>query len=1443
MRATCCLRPGSKCSSSTVLLWLLYACGRAQADALGLEGAELGQYVLQQQAIERDQRATEREEKRLLAEREERAAERDFQLAKLQAEKEIQLARSTGQGKVSTSSCENVRGPKLPTYQEGDDISNFLVRFERVAELLQIDKDSYAARLGCLLTGKATELYTSLSADITEDYALLKKALLTGFSKTADNYRLEFRQARIRVGENYQQFSVHLTRLFQAWSEASDVAHTFEGLKKFILLDQFLTNLSPDLRVFIKERRPTDLPDAVRLADDWSSARHAYPKAYSSSSRGTSKAASGVSPTSSQGDSSKSSVQSTPKKITCHQCGEDGHIRPRCPKNPAPSRIGKRSVPNYSVSGTINGSWSSNIIRDTGCSCVVVSEEVLPDVDVESCPKISLADYLGRVDKFPVVKCYVRCPFYTGWTEVVRAPIKFAGALIGNIPGVMDPQVSNPSPAPLPDSSRASLSSELQPEVSTSASTVSSADQVHAVTTRAGRMKRLHPLVLPELQPLSMTPQEFNQLQASCPSLTGVRQKASTGEVEKARNGSSFQYLYVNGLLYRKCLTSQLPNKVGQQCLVVPSECRQIILSVAHESPLAGHFSHRKTELKIYEHFFWPGMGADIRAYCRSCDKCQRMSSKGRVRPVPLQPLPVITEPFSRVAIDLVGPLSPPSSEGHRHILTLIDFATGFPEALPLKDIDSVSVAEALLVIFARVGIPREILSDRGTQFTSSLLSELHKLLGVKPIFTTPFHPSGNGRIERLHGPLKAALRKLCADKPREWHRYLVPTLFALREIPSDRTGFSPFELLYGRSVRGPLTVLKELWDNQDIQGEERTSFQYVLELRNKLSECAQLAAQAADVSTARYKSYFDLKSQDRKFNPGDEVLVLLPSHTSKLLVAWNGPYKVLERRGNVDYLIDEPRGPKLYHANLLKRYHRRAVVNRLHVLDEIQSLETSEPQDSTVPVVEEKLPDASSTELPITADEWLDSSPPSMPEINPSLPWEQRGDIEDLLLDYRDVFSTTPGCTSTIMHDIVLTTTNRIQARLYPVPIHLRPHFDEEVDSLLEQGIIQLSSSPHCSPVVMVRKSDGSYRMAIDYRKLNSVTVFHAEPSCNMEEDLHMFAGAKYFSEIDLCKAYYQIPLTDRAKPLTAFPTHRGLMEFCRLPFGLVTACATYVRLMRLVLAGLPNISFYFDNIFVHSSDWPQHISALRATLERLRSHNLTAKPSKCRFGVHSIHYLGFVLDGEQLRPQNSKMEALCRITPPLSKKALRSFLGMIAFYRMFIPQASDYTGPLSDLLKKGVREPLAWDETALSCFNHLKQVLSSTPVLQVPDCGSPFILRSDASSHGLGSVLLQYHQGVPHPVAYASRKLLDREKRYSTIERECLAVVFGVLRFDYYLRGREFILEVDHKPLLYLETFKGKNDRVLRWALSLQAYRFRVVHIAGKDNVGADLMSRLPA
>ena len=1397
---------------------------------LGYQTEDLQKFVSSEQARQREEREQARIEKREKDEtdRAEREKERQHALALEQ----LKLQQSSGNSSnVTTPVHDNVTRPSLPTYREGEDLASYFTRFERIASLLNIAERSWAARLGSLLVGKLADVYVSLPEDITSDYKKLKDSLLKCFHQTSDHYRSTFRSSRINPGETFQQFSTQLGRLFDYWFDSTGTGKTFDELRSFVILDQFLASLTPELRMFLKENDVHTLDDAVSKADIWTTAHNAYPKPHTDRNKkfhSTNKAT----------PSRFSPPPARKSTIKCHNCGELGHIRPNCPQNPhlfGPRRpqetknvqkvgfcFSEPSTQQYFTTGTINGSRVSTIIRDTGCSCVVVSEDALPDADVSNCRKVPVVDYLGRVDYFPLIRCYIRCPYMVGWVDAVRAPIKLCSVLIGNVEGVRPPDD--------PDLDQASEST----------SAVKAAVQV--VQTRAAAARKVHPLVFPKLEPLSMTPDAFSRLQASCTSLDAVRSKANTGEQEVSRNGSTFAYEHKNGMYYRVCLSSPDTNISDKRFLVVPADCRRQVLSTAHESPLAGHLSHRKTGKKISDQFYWPGMWSDVRIFCKSCDICQRMSIKGRNKPVPLKQLPIITEPFSRVAVDIVGPLSPPTSEGHRYLLTLIDFSTGFPEAVPLKDITSISVAEALLTIFSRVGIPQEILSDRGTQFTSQMMGELHRLLGVKPLFTTPYHPSANGRIERFHATLKASLRKLCADKPREWHRYLPATLFAMREMPSDRTGFSAFELLYGRSLRGPLSVLRDLWEDTKLNDDQRSCFQYVIDLKDKLADCAKIAAENADVSASRYKTYFDLRSQDRHFKVGDEVLILLPDSTSKLLMSWSGPYTVLERRNKVNYLIDEKGKPKLYHANLLKQYYRRASVNQATLLDE-NNVPDQLPVSTSIKFQEVQDHLAYDEDLPVTPDGRTEStcSSDNALAVCDDLTSTQKWDLQNIIQEYGDVFSETPGCTQAIKHDIEVCSTERIKPKLYPVPLHLKLHFNQEVEELLSQGIIRTSTSPHCSPVLMVKKSSGSYRLAVDFRMLNAITVFDAEPINTITEDLHKFHGSIFFSELDITKAYYQIPLTDRAMSLTAFPTHLGLMEFTRLPFGLVTACATYIRLMRIVLAGLSDgVAFYFDNIFVYGQSWDTHLYALDCVLQRLRHHGLTARPSKCRFGFKSIQYLGFIVDGKTLQPQENKISAIAQVPPPSTKKLLRSFLGMVSFYRMFIPNTASLTSSLSDLLRKGVPEPLVWTDETRASFKHLKTALQSHPVLQLPDAHRPFVLRTDASNQGVGAVLLQYVKECPHPVAYASRKLLDRERNYSTIEKECLAVVFGIKHFDYYLRGKEFILEVDHKPLVYLTHFKGSNDRLLRWAICLQSYRFRIVHISGKDNIGADLLSR---
>ena len=204
-------------------------------------------------------------------------------------------------------------------------------------------------------------------------------------------------------------------------------------------------------------------------------------------------------------------------------------------------------------------------------------------------------------------------------------------------------------------------------------------------------------------------------------------------------------------------------------------------MEVAPGSIMGGHMGINKTTDKIQSAFYWYGIQGDVTPFCKSFDVCQKTVSKGSVPKVPLEKMSPIDKPFKRVAIDLVGPISPPSEEGHRYILTLVDFSTRYPEAIPLKQIDTETVAEALVDIFSCLGVPEEIVSDLGIQFVSDCMREVTRLLSIKQLTTTPYHPMCNDLTETFNGTMKSMLKRLCSEQPRQWHSYINPLLFAYR--------------------------------------------------------------------------------------------------------------------------------------------------------------------------------------------------------------------------------------------------------------------------------------------------------------------------------------------------------------------------------------------------------------------------------------------------------------------------------------------------------------------------------------------------------------------------------------------------------------------------------------------------------------------------------------
>ena len=329
----------------------------------------------------------------------------------------------------------------------------------------------------------------------------------------------------------------------------------------------------------------------------------------------------------------------------------------------------------------------------------------------------------------------------------------------------------------------------------------------------------------------------------------------------------------------------------------------------------------------------------------------------------------------------------------------------------------------------------------------------------------------------------------------------------------------------------------------------------------------------------------------------------------------------------------------------------------------------------------------------------------------------------------------------------------------------------------------------------------------------------------------------------MDLNRGYWQVPMAEEAKAKTAFVTPFGLFQFNVMPFGLQGAPATFQRLRDRVIQGLQNYTAaYLDDLIIFSTCWTDHLKHLAAVLQRLKEAGLTVKPTKCQLGMKECVYLGHIVGSGNVKPDPGKIEAVRQFSTPRTKKQVRAFLGLAGYYRRFIPNFSAMASPLTDLTKKTANtSKLKWTAECTKAFQQLKDALCANPVLKSPCFDRTFILQTDASNRGIGAVLSQCDEaGDEHPVAYFSRKLLPREQRYSTVEKECLAIKLSIEAFKVYLLGKPFQIQTDHRALVWLDQLKEKNARLTRWSLSLQPYDFTVVYRRGKDNHNADVLSR---
>ena len=460
--------------------------------------------------------------------------------------------------------------------------------------------------------------------------------------------------------------------------------------------------------------------------------------------------------------------------------------------------------------------------------------------------------------------------------------------------------------------------------------------------------------------------------------------------------------------------------------IVVPTSYRHEILSIAHESPMSGHLGINKTYHKIINHFYWPGLKSDDSKYCKTCHTCQMVGKPNQTIPkAQLQPIPVFDEPSSRILIDCVGPL-PRTKSGNEYLLTIMCTSTRFPEAVPLRNIKTKSIVKALIKFFTFVGLPKSVQSDQGSNFMSGIFQQVMHELGMKQYRSSAYHTESQSAFKRFHQTLKNMIRSYCFDTEKDWDEGIHLLLFAVRESVQESLGFSPFELVFGHSVRRPLKLLKEKFLSNDET--PLNLLQYVSDFRSRLSRACEVARSNLKTSQGKIKA-------------------------------------------------------KLENSDILRNLN-----NKLSHLE------------------------------------------------------SQQEELKQLIHEYEHLFPDIPTRTDKIYHDVIVKDSKPIMQHPYRMNHLKQKYLQDEVKYLLENDFIKPSQSNYSSPCILVPKSNGTCRMCTDYRKVNSVTKTDSFPIPRIDDCIDKVGNSKYVTKFDVLKGFWQVPLTDKAKEVSAFATPNGL-------------------------------------------------------------------------------------------------------------------------------------------------------------------------------------------------------------------------------------------------------------------------------------------------------------
>ncbi|XP_068238379.1 uncharacterized protein [Palaemon carinicauda] len=1295
----------------------------AIGEKLGLSGSDLAYFIKEQLEFERAKRAEQRD-----AEREQMEAEKAILAEKralMEADKERLELEITLKSSKSDETSMNASVPAkfsdkwgtklIPKFSESD-VGKFFIAFEKVAHQLAWPKELWAVLVQSAFSGKAQVVYAALSAEDSSDYDIVKKMVLNAYQLIPEAYRQKFRSWRKMFNQTFVEWAGQKAVKLDEWLAAEE-ASTFAQLRELVLLEDFKNNIPKDVRIHIEEFNIDNVNEAAKAADRFVLSHKHYGKKKTHWEAGVEKVEV-IKGRESPSSPSRGARQA--RDIVCYKCDtvtswpvEEVYLESPL----VTGRLKLAVVSALPVSG-VDFLIGNDVMQGSGTACAsegrkgasVVNERVMVNVK----PVV------------PVTRAQSR--------EEVKD-------------GEADINLEN------------CFQTKTQPK------------------TTKGKSKQIKNLSLKSMVNISEdSPTDFSGTFPDRQTLISAQKedrelKSIYEEAEQLKEQddlSEASYVLKNDVLYRliRPVTASTDEewKVREQ-IVVPGKFRHFILQEAHESEWGGHLGIRKTLSKVKDNFFWPSVKKDVVRHCKSCHQCQMVGKPNqKITKAPLIPIPAVEEPFTQIVIDIVGPL-PKTKTGFQYMLTIMDRTTRFPEVIPVRGIKSGIVIKHLMDFFSRYGLPREIQSDQGSNFTSREFQAKMNELGIK-------------------------------------HNLMV----------------------YGHNVRGPLDLLREHWEGGS---DKMNSLDYILSFKEKLRSIWQWAQNNLSTSQAKMKTHYDRKSQARNFEAGEQVLVLLPM-PGQFRAQFVGPAVVKKKLNDVDYLVEIPGRRKKYqlcHINIMKKYFSRA--------NTVKSVSAVVPKECNGQEVESK--------------EYGWNGENSKILCNPDslfkhLNAQEATDIKDLFKEHPSIFKDTPGLVRSLQHDFVL------KPNAQPIrqaPYRLSPQKAEavrkEVSYMLENDLISPSSSPWSSPVVLVKKENGQDRLCFDYRKVNDLTVADNFPLPRIEDCIDKIGNAKYISKLDLLKGYWQVPLTENAREISAFITPEGLFECKVMPFGMRNAASTFQRMMWMITNGLKGCVVYLDDIIIFSDNWKDHVDRIRALFRAIADAGLVVNLSKCEFGKAEVIYLGHHVGQGKVLPKEKNIEAVLAFPTPKTRKNVRQFVGLAGYYRRFVPSFSEIVTPLTNLLRE--KSKFLWDDTCQRAFDKLKGILSTYPILKSPDFQKGFKLMVDASDLGVGAVLLQDDsEGIEHPVSYFSRKLNEHQKKYSTIEKEALALVLALQHFEIYVTSSidPIVVYSDHNPLKFVNKFRNKNRRLTNWSLMLQEYNLTIKHVKGKDNVVADALSR---